>query len=100
MKKTHSTRRKSIRKKISKPKARKAKKHTHHDEPISKPALVLIDKAASLLKKAILKSEEETEEGRKVLKRKALSFVDLASDRLTDAIHDGARLARIGMNKI
>ncbi|MDD5262058.1 MAG: hypothetical protein PHD76_09450 [Methylacidiphilales bacterium] len=100
MKKTHSTRRKSTRKKISKPKVKRAKKRTQHDEPISKPALVLIDRAASLLKKAILKSEEETEEGRKVLKKKALSFVDLASDRMTDAIHEGARLARKGMSKI
>ncbi len=96
MKKTHSTRRK----KISKPKVKRAKKRTHQDEPISKPALVLIDRAASLLKKAILKSEEETEEGRKVLKKKALSFVDLASDRLTYAIHDGTRLIRKGVNKI
>ena len=46
--------------KASRKKTSKAKAPAAHEEPISKPALQLIDKAAALLKKAILKSEEQT----------------------------------------
>ena len=70
------------------------------DGHISEPALKLIDKAAALLKKAIVKGEEESIEGRKLLKKKALSFVDFANERLTTAIHEGSSAVKKGVRKI
>jgi hypothetical protein len=71
-----------------------------HDTHISEPALKLIDKAAGLLKKAIIKGEEESVEGRKLLKKKALSFVDFANKRLTTAINEGSSAVKKGVRKI
>jgi 4'-phosphopantetheinyl transferase EntD len=70
------------------------------DAHISEPALELIDKAADLLKKAVIKGEKETIAGRKIAKQKALTFLDLANERLTKAIKEGSSLAKKGIRKI
>ncbi|MDR2462678.1 MAG: hypothetical protein LBD30_02730 [Verrucomicrobiales bacterium] len=70
------------------------------DTHISEPALKFIDKAAGLLKQAIIRGEEETAGGRKAVRKKALSFLDLANERLTRAIKDGTELAKKGVRKI
>jgi 4'-phosphopantetheinyl transferase EntD len=71
-----------------------------HDAHISEPALKLIDKTANLLKKAVIKGEKETIAGRKIAKQKALTFLDLANERLTKAIKEGTGLAKKGVRKI
>ncbi|MDR1304603.1 MAG: hypothetical protein LBK76_05195 [Verrucomicrobiales bacterium] len=67
---------------------------------ISEPALKFIDRAASLLKQAVIRGEEETAEGRKVVRKKALTFLDLANERLSQAIKDGTALAKKGVRKL
>ncbi|MDR1146029.1 MAG: hypothetical protein LBK71_07845 [Verrucomicrobiales bacterium] len=71
-----------------------------HDAHLSEPALKLIDQAAELLKKAVIKGEQETIAGRKIVKQKALTFLYLANERLTKAIQDGASLVKKGVKKI
>ncbi len=78
----------------------KTKVRVSHEELISKPALKLIDEAAAFLKMAICKGEKLTEPERKTLKKKALSFVDLASERLTSAVHQGAGTIRTGVKSL
>lgn len=85
---------KSVKRKPSTAKTKPAEAH------LSESALKLIDKAAALLKKAVIKGEEGTVEGRKVIRRKALSFLDVAKERLTDAIEEGTSLAKKGVRKI
>jgi|GEM_PF-5562883 len=69
-------------------------------KPASQPALDIIDKGARLLKKAILRGEAETEEGRKVLKKKALFFVEEANKTLSSAIHGTANRVTKGLKKL
>lgn len=68
--------------------------------PASQPALDVIDKGARLLKQAILKGEAETEEGRKILKKKALFFVEEASKALSSAIDGTASRVTKGLKKL
>jgi hypothetical protein len=70
------------------------------DAHLSEPALKLIDQAAALLKKAVIKGEEETVAGRKIIRKKALTFIDLANERLTAALKEGAALAKKSVRKI
>ena len=88
---------KPTKRKATSTKSAKAKPAEAH---ISESALKLIDKAASLLKKAVISGEQQTAEGRKIVKRNALSFLDIANDRLTQAIKDGTDLAKKGVRKI
>jgi len=53
-----------------------------------------------MLKQAILKGEAETEEGRKVLKKKALIFVEEANRTLSSAIHGTANRVTKGLKKL
>lgn len=87
----------AVKKTSSRKKTKPAAKKVEH---LSEPALKLIDQAADLLKKAIIKGEDKTLEGRKIAKRKALGFLDLANERLTQAIKDGTDLAKKGVKKI
>jgi hypothetical protein len=68
--------------------------------PFSQPALKLIDQAASLLRRAVLAGEEKTVEGRRLLKRNALDFVEVANRRLHAAVREGTSAAHKGLNKL
>jgi hypothetical protein len=87
-------------KKSNKRKSSHKKTSPAAEKHLSEPALKLIDKAASLLKKAVIKGEEETSESRRIIRKNALSFLDLANERLTKAIQDGTSLAKKGVKKI
>lgn len=93
-KRSSSSTRKTARKASPKSSTAKASK------PVSQPALDIIDKGARMLKKAILRGEAETEEGRKVLKKKALIFVEEANKTLSSAIHGTANRVTKGLKKL
>lgn len=93
-KRSSNSTRKTARRASSKSATAKPAKH------ISQPALDIIDKGARFLKKAILKGEAETEEGRKILKKKALFFVEEANKTLSSAIHGTANRVTKGLKKL
>ncbi len=73
---------------------------TPKQKPGSQPALDVIDKGARFLKQAILRGEAETAEGRKVLKKHALSFVEEANKKLAYALDGTTSTVRKGLRKL
>jgi len=86
-------------KRTSRP-AKKTTKKTTPKKPGSQPALDVIDKGARFLKQAILRGEAETAEGRKVLKKHALSFVEEANKKLAAALDGTTTTVRKGLRKL
>lgn len=82
------------------PKATKKTTATAPKKHASQPALDVIDKGARFLKQAILRGEAETAEGRKVLKKHALSFVEEANKKLSSALDGTASTVRKGLRKL
>ncbi|OHE76396.1 MAG: hypothetical protein A2107_09525 [Verrucomicrobia bacterium GWF2_62_7] len=69
-------------------------------DPLVQSAVKLIDQAASLLKEGVITSAGKTARARHAMKVKASSLVNQASDKLTDAIQEGAAAFRKGLKKL
>jgi gamma-glutamyl phosphate reductase len=81
-------------------KSGKAKSPAVNKDPLVQSALKLIDQAATLLKDGVITSAGKTAKARYAMKVKASSLVNRASDKLTDAIQEGAATLRKGLKKL
>ncbi len=77
-----------------------AKKTYKTSSALSKSALKLIDQAAALLKEGVVVASKEGIKSKKVLKRKASTWVDIAVKRLNSGIAQGSELIRKGLKKL
>lgn len=73
---------------------------TGNKDPLVQSAVRLIDQAASLLKEGVITSAGKTAQARHAMKVKASLLVNQASDKLTDAIQEGAAAFRKGLKKL
>lgn len=82
-------------------KSSKSKRPTaDNKDPLVQSAVRLIDQAASLLKEGVITSAGKTAKARHAMKVKASLLVNQASDKLTDAIQEGAAAFRKGLKKL
>jgi len=67
---------------------------------LSHSALQLIDQAAELLKKGVIIGTQQNSEERKAIKEKAITFVEIATQKLTEAVEKGSESVRKGIKKL
>lgn len=77
-----------------------AKKSYKTSDALSKSALKLIDQAAVLLKQGVVVASKEGIKSRKILKRKASTWIDIALKRLNSGIAQGSEMIRKGIKKL
>ncbi len=69
-------------------------------DPLVQSAVKLIDQAAALLKDGVVTGAGKTASVRHAAKVKASALVSQASDKLTEAIQQGATAIRKGLTKL
>ncbi|MCC7519109.1 MAG: hypothetical protein IT578_07985 [Verrucomicrobiae bacterium] len=79
---------------------KKAAPREDPEDALTHSALKLIDQASNLLKKGIREGGKHTVTARKAFKKKALSLVGVATDRLTEALDRGGATLRRGIRKL
>ena len=86
--------------KASKKSTKTKKPAAGNKDPLVQSAVKLIDQAASLLKEGVITSAGKTAKARHAMKVKASSLVNQASNKLLDAIEEGAASLRKGLKKL
>jgi hypothetical protein len=78
----------------------KTKSKPQPQDAFAKAALKFIDQAAGLLKEGVIAGSSKSAKARKVLSKKALSLVSVATERLSTAVQEGSATLRKKLNKL
>jgi len=69
-------------------------------DPLSKSALLMIDKASLLLKRSVVESSKQTAKARHAMKKRAYSLLNVATRHLNSAIGQGSKALRKSLSKL